>query len=64
MSAGVNKALKAKGVQEGDTVVVGGMELEWSDNQSEGALYEAWLTDRKAKGRVAQGSARWPHIGG
>ncbi|KAK9824623.1 hypothetical protein WJX72_011807 [[Myrmecia] bisecta] len=63
--AGINKALRAKGILEGDTVLVGeDIELEWADDQSEGALFEAWMTERKAKGRVAQGSARWPHIGG
>ena len=62
--AGINKALKKQGVTEGDTVLIGEAELAWSDNQSEAALYEAWLSDRKAKGKVGQGQARWPHQGG
>lgn len=63
-AAGINKALKKQGVTEGDTVLIGEAELAWSDNQSEAALYEAWLSDRKAKGKVGQGQARWPHQGG
>ena len=50
-------------MQEEDTVLIGEVELAWSDNQSEAALYEAWLSDRKAKGKVGQGSARWPQGG-
>ncbi|KAL0053951.1 hypothetical protein WJX82_001595 [Trebouxia sp. C0006] len=63
-AAGINKALKKEGVTEGDTVLIGEAELAWSHNQSEAALYEAWLSDRKAKGKVGQGQARWPHQGG
>lgn len=48
---------------EGDTVVIGEVELAWSDNQSEAALYDAWIADRKAKGKVVQGVSRWPHPG-
>jgi len=62
--AGINKALKKEGVTEGDTVLIGEAELAWSHNQTEAALYEAWLSDRKAKGKVGQGQARWPHQGG
>jgi hypothetical protein len=57
-------ACQARGIAEGDTVIVGEFDFEWSDDQSEGRLYDAWLSDRKARGRVAQGSARWPHMGG
>ena len=63
IDTGINKALKKKGVAEGDTVVIGDAELAWSDNQSEAALYDAWVSDRKAKGKVAQGVSRWPHPG-
>lgn len=62
--AGINRALKREGVAEGNTVLIGDAEMSWSDNQSEAALYQAWMADRKAKGRVAQGGARWPHEGG
>ena len=61
--AGIAKALKERGIREGDMVVIGETELEWSDDQSEGALYDAWYTEQKAQGRVLQGSARWPHAG-
>lgn len=49
---------------QGDTVVVGELELEWSSDRSEARLFDAWQQDRKAAGKVAQGSARWPHAGG
>ncbi|BDA41236.1 GTPase Obg [Coccomyxa sp. Obi] len=60
-ATGINKQLRAKGVQEGDTVVVGGIELQWSDDQSEGALYAAWREDKLRRGTAWQGTARWPH---
>jgi hypothetical protein len=59
MMTGINKKLRAQGVQEGDTVMVGNHELQWSDDQSEGALYAAWKAERK--GVAKRGSARWPH---
>ena len=62
-TAGINKALKKQEIKEGDTVQLGSIELIWSDNQSESAMYQAWLDDRKAKGKIPQGSARWPYSG-
>ena len=62
--AGINKALRKRGILEGDMVIIGDTELQWSEDQSEAALFGAWLDDRRAKGRVAQGKARWPHAGG
>ncbi len=59
--AGISKALRARGVQEGDTVVVGAVELTWSDDQSEGAVYQAWYEGRRAQGNAMQGTSRWPH---
>lgn len=59
--AGVNKELKKQGIVEGDTVVIGEIQLEWSDDQSQGALYGRFLDERKAKGLGQRGSARWPH---
>ncbi|XP_042056950.1 GTP-binding protein OBGC, chloroplastic-like isoform X1 [Salvia splendens] len=35
-ACGVNKSLKKRGVKEGDTVVVGGMELVWYDSADSG----------------------------
>ena len=59
--AGINKKLKAGGIQEGDTIVIGGTELVWSDDQSEGALYAAWRDEKLRKGTAWQGSHSWPH---
>jgi hypothetical protein len=47
-------------LQEGDSVVIGETEFEWSDNRSERAMYDAWLKDMDARGANLQGSARWP----
>ena len=63
-ASGIVDELKAQGVEPGDTVSVGGNEFLWSDDRSDGALYEAWMTDRRASGRVLQGSHAWPHAGG
>ena len=63
-ASGIVDELKAQGVKPGDTVSVGGTEFLWSDDRSDGALYEAWMTDRRASGRVMQGSHAWPHGGG
>jgi len=58
--SGVNAALLARGVREGDSVVIGGTEFEWRDDRSEGALYDAWEADMRARGANRQGVARWP----
>lgn len=63
-AAGITSALKARGVQEGDTVVIGEVEFEHSEDTSEGSLYEKWNEQRKAAGIAARGSARWPHATG
>lgn len=63
-STGIASALRTRGVREGDTVRVGGAEFAWSDDRSDGALYDAWMAARKEAGRVMQGGARWPHAGG
>jgi hypothetical protein len=47
-------------LQEGDSVVIGDTEFEWSDDRSERAMYDAWLKDMDARGANLQGSARWP----
>ncbi|KAK9810624.1 hypothetical protein WJX73_005554 [Symbiochloris irregularis] len=63
-ASGINAELRNQGVQEQDTVCIGEhTELEWSDDQSEKSLYGVWMDERKAQGRVMQGSARWPHKG-
>ena len=45
-------------MQEGDTVCIGDLEMEWSNDRSQTSLYGAWLESQKGRGR--QGSARWP----
>lgn len=63
-ASGVTKALRGAGVKEGDTVVIGDMEMEWSNDQSEGALFDRWENNQRAMGRPGKGMARWPHRGG
>lgn len=63
-AAGITKALRARGIKEGDTVVIGDMEFEHSDDVSEGAIYEKWASERRMAGLPNKGSARWPHAGG
>eukprot|EP00873_Tetraselmis_striata_P035218 jgi/Tetstr1/455482/TSEL_042311.t1 len=57
---GVFKALRKRGIQEGDTVVIGGMETLWSDDQSDQALFKAWKQMREDSGQGEIGAARWP----
>eukprot|EP00887_Chlorella_sp_A99_P002031 scaffold18.g2031.t1 len=63
-AAGINRALKARGIQEGDTVVIGELEFEFCDERDEGAIYEKWFQERRAAGIVGKGHARWPHATG
>ncbi len=63
-AAGVTKALRAAGVKEGDSVVIGDMEMEWSDDQSDAALYDRWANNQRALGKPGKGMARWPHKSG
>ena len=63
-AAGVVKALEVRGVMDGDVVVIGDVEFEWSNDRSEGKLFDKWQSERKEQGKVSQGSARWPHPGG
>lgn len=58
--SGVSASLRARGIRDGDTVVIGSSEFEWRDDRSESAMYDAWATDMAARGQVMQGSARWP----
>lgn len=46
---------------QGDSVVIGETEFSWSDDQSDGAVYDSWVKDMKDRGVNRQGSARWPH---
>jgi hypothetical protein len=47
-------------LQEGDTVVIGESDFEWSDDQSEGAMYDSWEADMRSRGQARQGAAKWP----
>ena len=59
--SGINPALKAAGIQEGDTVVLGEVgEFLWSDDRGEAALYGAWLEDMENRGTIRQGKSKWP----
>ncbi|KAG1668961.1 hypothetical protein FOA52_001005 [Chlamydomonas sp. UWO 241] len=59
-ASGVDGALKARGIREGDTVVIGETEFEWQDDQSENALYKAFQDDMRARGASVQGGTHWP----
>lgn len=59
--SGINGALRARGIQEGDSVVIGETEFAWSDEKSDKAVFRSWQKDMKERGVVRQGSARWPH---
>ena len=63
-ACGVSASLRAQGVEEGDSVVIGGVEFAWSNDQTDGALYESWINDLNSRGKVGKGSQRWPHVSG
>ena len=63
-ASGINAALLAQGVREGDSVVIGEVEFVYSEDQSEQALFSKWYQDRRANGIVGRGQARWPHTSG
>lgn len=50
--------------QDGDTVVIGELEFDYSSDTSESAMYERWYQERRAAGVVGKGQARWPHVTG
>ena len=51
-------------LQEGDTVIIGDLEFDYSEDKSEAGMYEKWYRERKAAGIVGKGQARWPHVTG
>ncbi|KAG2484430.1 hypothetical protein HYH03_016740 [Edaphochlamys debaryana] len=59
-ASGINGALRAKGVREGETVVIGEAEFAWSEAKGDAAVYASWVKDMKERGVNRQGSARWP----
>jgi GTP-binding protein len=60
--SGVNAALKAAGVREGDTVAIGedAGEFEWKDAKGDSETYEAWAEDMRSRGKARAGSSAWP----
>jgi hypothetical protein len=51
-------------VQDGDTVVIGDLEFDYSSDASEAGMYDRWYRERRAAGIVGKGHARWPHVTG
>lgn len=64
VAAGIDSALTARGVMEGDTVVIGDLEFEYSCDKSESGMFDRWYKERRASGIVGKGQARWPHVTG
>jgi GTP-binding protein len=58
---GVWGALKAAGVEEGDPVVIGTMEMAWEEEDDEGQLFDNWR--RSGLGGPTRGGRHWPHGG-
>jgi GTP-binding protein len=61
--SGVNGALQAAGVREGDTVVIGddgACEFEWRDAKGDSETYAAWAEDMRSRGKARAGSSAWP----
>lgn len=44
-------------------MVLGPTEFLWSEDQSEGAMYGAWLQDMKDRGKGRPGKSKWPTKG-
>eukprot|EP01025_Chloroclados_australasicus_P027994 TRINITY_DN27714_c0_g1_i1.p1 TRINITY_DN27714_c0_g1~~TRINITY_DN27714_c0_g1_i1.p1 ORF type:complete len:607 (+),score=67.33 TRINITY_DN27714_c0_g1_i1:13-1833(+) len=56
----INSKLEKSGIQEGDTVVIGSHQFQWSSNKSQRALFETWMEDVEDRGVVSMGSSKWP----
>jgi GTPase len=63
-ASGINAALKAQGAVDGQVVVIGDLEFEYSDEKSDKALYDKWYKERRANGVVGRGESKWPHWSG
>jgi GTP-binding protein len=63
-ASGINAALKAQGAVDGQVVVIGDLEFEYSDDKSDKALYDKWYKERRANGVVGRGESKWPHWSG
>ena len=61
--SGVEKAINEAGAGEGDRIVIGKYEFEWSGDKREKALFDSWKAkqDEKPAGTTRQGTRHWPH---
>lgn len=64
IAAGIDAALRARGVLDGDTVIIGDLEFEYDSDRSEAGMYDKWYRARREAGVVGKGQARWPHVTG
>jgi len=60
--SGVNSQLLTRGIRDGDSVVIGETEFEWSNDRTQGGMFDAWQGDLKARGANRVGSAHWPQV--
>ena len=51
-------------LQDGDTVVIGDLEFDYTSDRSESGMYDRWYRERREAGIVGKGQARWPHVTG
>lgn len=61
--SGVERAINEAGAGEGDRIVIGKYEFEWSGDKREKALFDSWKAkqDEKPAGTTRQGTRHWPH---
>jgi len=61
--SGIEKAVNDAGAGEGDRVIIGKYEFEWSGDRREKTLFDSWRAkmDEKPAGTTQQGSRHWPH---
>ncbi|KAJ4817285.1 GTPase obg [Rhynchospora pubera] len=66
-ACGVNKSLIKKGVKEGDTVIIGEMEMIWHDEYEKGSSARSRKRDevsiKESSSKNGEGSIRWPEFG-
>ena len=59
--AGIDRALDAAGAGEGDRILVGDYEFEWSKDRRDRTLYESFRQRQADLPGAARGSRHWPH---
>ena len=61
--SGIEKAVNDAGAGEGDRVIIGKYEFEWSGDRREKTLFDSGRAkmDEKPAGTTQQGSRHWPH---